>query len=67
MLWVDTWLDGDEARAEEARGIIEAFRPFWESERHKKVRQRGAQWGREGARLGRTAGRQVEGSWSSEC
>ncbi|KAL4452308.1 hypothetical protein ABPG75_007970 [Micractinium tetrahymenae] len=37
MLWVDTWLDGDEARAGEAAAIVEVFRPFWESERHKKV------------------------------
>lgn len=37
MLWVDTWLDGDEARAGEAAAIVETFRPFWESERHKKV------------------------------
>lgn len=37
MLWVDTWLDGDEARAGEAAEIVETFRPFWESERHKKV------------------------------
>lgn len=40
MLWVDTWLDGDEARQEEAAAIVEAFRPFWESEAHKKVRRR---------------------------
>lgn len=37
MLWVDTWLDGDEARAGEAAAIIETFRPFWESEQLKKV------------------------------
>lgn len=37
MLWVDTWLDGDEARQREAAAIAEAFRPFWESEQHKKV------------------------------
>jgi hypothetical protein len=37
MLWVDTWLDGEEARAGEAAAIVEAFRPFWESEQHKKV------------------------------
>lgn len=38
MLWVDTWLDGSEARQEEATAIIEAFRPFWESEQLKKVK-----------------------------
>ena len=37
MLWVDTWLDGDESRAEEAAAIVDAFRPFWESAAHKKV------------------------------
>lgn len=37
MLWVDTWLDGEEGRAGEARAIVEAFRPFWESQQHKKV------------------------------
>ena len=37
MLWVDTWLDGEERRAGEARAIVEAFRPFWESQQHKKV------------------------------
>ncbi|EFN54803.1 hypothetical protein CHLNCDRAFT_134784 [Chlorella variabilis] len=36
MLWVDTWLDGEEGRAGEARAIVEAFRPFWESQQHKK-------------------------------
>ena len=37
MLWVDTYLDGDESKAEEVAGIIDAFRPFFESETHKKV------------------------------
>ena len=37
MLWVDTWLDGDEARAGEAAAILEAFRPFWESAAHRKI------------------------------
>ncbi|PSC72198.1 DNA polymerase I chloroplastic mitochondrial [Micractinium conductrix] len=37
MLWVDTWLDGEEGQAEEAAAIVEAFRPFWESSQHKKV------------------------------
>ncbi len=37
MLWVDTWLNGDEARQGEAAAIAEAFRPFWESAQHKKV------------------------------
>lgn len=37
MLWVDTWLNGDEARQEEAKGILEMFRPFFESARHRKV------------------------------
>lgn len=37
MLWVDTWLNGDESRQAEAKGILEVFRPFFESERHKKV------------------------------
>ena len=36
MLWVDTYLDGDEAKQEEAGAIIEAFRPFFEaSDLHK--------------------------------
>jgi DNA polymerase-1 len=37
MLWVDTYLNGDEAKKEEVDGIIDAFRPFWESESIKKV------------------------------
>jgi len=37
MLWVDTYLDGDEAKAEEVGGIIDAFRLFWESDSIKKV------------------------------
>ena len=37
MLWVDTFLDGDESRQEEAKAIIEAFRPFFESPAHTKV------------------------------
>lgn len=37
MLWVDTWLDGDESRADEAAAIVETFRPFWESAAHRKV------------------------------
>ena len=46
MLWVDTWLDGEEGRQEEAAAIVEAFRPFWESQQHKKVLALG--WGRQG-------------------
>eukprot|EP00887_Chlorella_sp_A99_P005000 scaffold4.g5000.t1 len=47
MLWVDTWLGGDEGRAAEAAAIAEAFRPFWESTDHPKACRRGAQrcWG----------------------
>ena len=37
MLWVDTWLNGDEDRAAEAREILETFRPFFESSAHRKV------------------------------
>lgn len=37
MLWVDTYLDGHEAKQEEALAIIEAFRPFFESSAHRKV------------------------------
>ena len=37
MLWVDTWLNGDEGRAAEAREILETFRPFFESSAHRKV------------------------------
>ena len=37
MLWVDTWLNGDESRQREAKEIMEVFRPFFESERHGKV------------------------------
>jgi len=37
MLWVDTWLDGDVDRAEEAAAIVQVFRPFFESTAHKKV------------------------------
>jgi DNA polymerase I len=35
MVWVDTWLNGE--REEEARSIIEIFKPFFESETHHKV------------------------------
>ena len=45
MLWVDTWLDGEEGRQEEAAAIVETFRPFWESQQHKKVRRVGRQRG----------------------
>jgi hypothetical protein len=45
MLWVDTWLDGEEGRQEEAAAIAETFRPFWESQQHKKVRRVGGQRG----------------------
>ena len=37
MLWVDTWLDGEEGRQEEAKAILETFRCFFESDAHKKV------------------------------
>jgi len=37
MLWVDTWLNGDEGRAAEALEILETFRPFFESSAHRKV------------------------------
>lgn len=37
MLWVDTWLDGDKGRQQEAIAILETFRPFFESSKHKKV------------------------------
>ena len=53
MLWVDTWLDGEEGRQEEAAAIVETFRPFWESQQHKKVRGVGEAGGR---RIGLIAG-----------
>ena len=37
MLWVDTWLNGEDERAEEAKDIMETFKPFFESDSHKKV------------------------------
>jgi DNA polymerase-1 len=37
MLWVDTWLDGDPARAEEAAAIMATFAPFWGDASRKKV------------------------------
>lgn len=37
MLWVDTYLNGDENRQEEAREIFETFRPFLESDDHRKI------------------------------
>jgi DNA polymerase-1 len=37
MLWVDTWLNGEDARAEEAMDIMNTFKPFFESNSHKKV------------------------------
>lgn len=37
MIWIDTWLDGDDEKKEEAHAIIETFRPFFESDQHKKV------------------------------
>jgi DNA polymerase-1 len=37
MIWVDTWLNGEESKKDEAKAILETFRVFFESERHKKV------------------------------
>lgn len=37
MLWVDTWLNGEDERAEEAMDIMNTFKPFFESNSHKKV------------------------------
>lgn len=37
MLWVDTYLDGDESQQDVVKGIWEAFRPFFESNVHRKV------------------------------
>ena len=37
MLWVDTWLNGDEDRAEEAKAIMHAFKEFFESGSRRKV------------------------------
>lgn len=37
MLWVDTWLNGEEDKMKEAQSIVEIFKPFFESERHNKV------------------------------
>lgn len=37
MLWVDTWLGGQKGKDQEAKAIIEIFKPFFESEKHRKV------------------------------
>jgi len=37
MLWVDTWLGGQEGTEEAAKAIVDIFKPFFESHRHKKV------------------------------
>ena len=37
MIWVDTWLNGEESKKDEAKAILETFRVFFESEGHKKV------------------------------
>lgn len=37
MLWVDTYLDGDENKSDDLRAIWEAFRPFFESKSLRKV------------------------------
>jgi DNA polymerase-1 len=37
MLWVDTFLEGDENKTDELQAIWEAFRPFFESQTLRKV------------------------------
>ena len=37
ILWVDTYLNGDQSRAEEAEAIASEFQKFWASKNHLKV------------------------------
>jgi DNA polymerase I len=37
VLWVDTYLGDDPARVQEAKDILEVFKPFFESTAHKKA------------------------------
>lgn len=37
MLWVDTWLGGREDTEETSKAIMDIFKPFFESDNHKKV------------------------------